>query len=288
MLVIEAAQNADGGWPYYPGHASWTEPTVFALLSELAVGGAETEPVRRGIRWLRAAQNLDGGWAPQPGVGPSTWVTALVGLLPELLMGEGPRASGTRWLLEQTGEESTIIFRVRQWMMGNQDLKGGSDQGWPWFPGAAAWVMPTAISILALKKEHLKKEQRKRSQEAIGLRIESGRHFLLSHACSGGGWNHGSTHALGYESQPYPETTGVALLALKDLKSPTIDAGLRVANEFLSRPNCPGASWLRLALTAHGREAPAGIEESNPGRRRLNTVDAAVKVLSENSNALLT
>jgi hypothetical protein len=280
VTAIEAAQNTDGGWPYYKGQTSWTEPTVFALLSELAVGGAETDTVRKGIRWLRATQNHDGGWGPQPGVGPSTWVTALAGLLPRSLIGDDPGKAGTKWLLEQTGEESTVVFRVRQWMMGNRVIDGGADRGWPWFPGTAAWVMPTAISILALKKIQLI-----RPEQPVRERIDAGRHFLVSHACKEGGWNHGSTHALGYEAKPYPETTGVALLALKGVNSPAVEAGLNVAEHFLRDPNCAGRSWLRLALTAHGRHVSS--EERTPFLRKVNTVDAAIRVLSENSNALL-
>jgi hypothetical protein len=280
VTVIEAAQNADGGWPYYKGQQSWTEPTAFALLSELAIGDAGTERVRNGIRWLKASQNSDGGWGPQPGVGPSTWVTAMVGLLPEPLIGMQTRQAGTRWLLEQTGQESTAIYRVRQWMMGNHGVDGGVDRGWPWFPGAAAWVMPTAISVLALMKE-----QRTRPAEPVAARISAGQHFLITHACKEGGWNHGSTHALGYESKAYPETTGVALLALKNVKTPVVEAGIAVAEKFLSEPNCPGAAWLRLALAAHGR--PPGAEGPAPRSQTVNTVEAAVRILSENPHEVL-
>jgi Prenyltransferase and squalene oxidase repeat len=279
VAVIEAAQNPDGGWPYYKGRTSWTEPTVFALLSEFASGRADTEPFHKGVRWLRDSQNQDGGWAPQPGVGPSTWVTALVGLLPEKAMAGAARNCGTQWLLQQTGQESTMIFRVRQWMMGNHEINGGTDRGWPWFPGAAAWVMPTAISIIALKKE-----QRARPTNDVKSRIELGEHFLLSHTCKEGGWNHGSTHALGYESKPYPETTGVALLALMNVKSTVVDAGLEVAEHFLKQPNCPGAPWLSLALAAHSRPLPREI--IRPIDRSLGVVDAAMWELSDHSYAL--
>jgi hypothetical protein len=284
VTIIEAAQNADGGWPYYKGRKSWTEPTAFALLSELAIGAEERECFRHGILWLRANQNHDGGWGPQPGVGPSTWVTALVGLLPEPLIGQHARQTGTHWLLEQTGQESTVVFRVRQWMMGNHDVDGGADRGWPWFPGAAAWVMPTAISVLALMKE-----QRIRPSVPTQARIAAGQHYLLSHACKEGGWNHGSTRVLGYEAKPYPETTGVALMALKNVKSQVVAQGISVAERFLSDPKCPGASWLRLALSAHGRPVAAEpMAASVSGTHRaVNTVEVAVRILSENPHELL-
>jgi hypothetical protein len=262
VAAIYAAQNADGGWPYHTGRSSWTEPTAFALLASLVPEGGKAESVRRGAEWLKAGRNQDGGWSPQPKVGPSTWVTALVALLPETLIGESAHHGAIAWLVEQTGQESSLVHRIRQWMLGNQDLNQGVERGWPWFPGAAAWVMPTALALITLRKE-----QKNRPSEPLRLRIESGERFLLSHACAEGGWNHGSTHALGYEAKAYPETTGVALLSLRGVKSPVVDRGVAAAENFMKESHPAGASWLRLGLTAQGRQIaptpipPAGIME---------------------------
>jgi hypothetical protein len=57
---------------------------------------------------------------------------------------------------------------------------------------------------------------------------------------------------LGYESRPYPETTGQALAALRGVRSPEVDRALGVARQFLV--NCRSAdamNWLRLGLLAH-------------------------------------
>jgi hypothetical protein len=271
---IGAAQNADGGWPYYPGRSSWTEPTAFALLSGLAPEGAG-----RGAGWLRANRNRDGGWSPQPRVGPSTWVTALVALLPETLIGADVHHGAIVWLIEQTGQESSLVHRVRQWMLGNQDLSQGAERGWPWFPGAAAWIMPTAIALLALHKE-----QKIRPSDSLRGRIESGRQFLLSHACADGGWNHGSTHALGYESKAYPETTGVALLALGGVKSPIVDRGIAMAEKFIQEGQPAGASWLRLGLAAQGKStAPA---PDPPPSMPVSVLDQALLAISRNAHDL--
>jgi hypothetical protein len=279
VALIDTAQNADGGWPYEPGRSSWTEPSVFALLSLL---GSDSSPdaIKRGVEWLATNQNSDGGWSPQPKTGPSTWVTALAALLPVAVLGESVHQKCVAWLLEQTGQESNMVHRIRQWMLGNQDLSFGAEKGWPWYPGAAAWVMPTALSLLALRKE-----QALHPSDALKERIHGGTQYLLLHTCKEGGWNHGSTHALGYEASPYPETTGVALLALRGVKAPEVDLGIAQAEKFMKDPNPAGAAWLRLGLLAQKRDVPALGAPVHP--RRPDVIEEALDRLNANPDVLL-
>jgi hypothetical protein len=250
-------QNRDGGWPYVRG-ASWTEPTVYALLALLAAG--EVECVRRGLQWIVRNERPDGGWPAQAGIDQSTWVTALVALLPPEHLGEGPHRRAIDWLLGMTGQESTLTYRVREWLLGNSQPDDQKFPGWPWVPGTAAWVGPTSLAVMALEKENLRKPR-----EAVRRRVEEGRGFLLRRMCHDGGWNHGGVRALGYESRPYPETTGQALAALRGLRGPQIDKALTVAHTFLE--GCKSAealNWLRLGLLAHGEMptaycVPAGV-----------------------------
>jgi hypothetical protein len=256
--ILAGRQNRDGGWPYVRG-SSWTEPTVYAVLASLAAG--ETEPAQRGLRWIRATGRPDGGWPPKPGVEQSTWVTALVALLPPEQLGARAHARAIAWLLETTGRESTVTYRVREWLLGNPRPPEQEFPGWPWIPDAAAWVGPTSLAVLALDKEY-----RRRPLPAIRDRIDSGRRFLLTRVCGEGGWNHGSVRARGYESLPYPETTGMALAALRGDRSPGTERSLTVARRFLGECRSADAlNWLRLGLLAHGQLPagychPAGIE----------------------------
>ena len=172
--------------------------------------------------------------------------------------------------------------RVRQWMLGNQDFSFGAEKGWPWYPGAAAWVMPTALSLLALRKE--RSLPHSDASDFLKQRIQGGTQYLLVHSCKQGGWNHGSTHALGYEAGPYPETTGVALLALRGVKAPEVERGIEQANRFYQGANCAGESWLRLGLLAQGCEVPA--VKPDPHGRKQNVLDEAIHRLSENPNVL--
>jgi squalene cyclase len=246
IQLVVTKQNRDGGWPYVRG-TSWTEPTVYAILALLATG--EFEPARRGLDWLRASQLPDGGWPPQTGFDESTWVTALVALLPPGQLGDAVHARAIDWLLGMRGEESSATYRLRMWLLGAPQLPEHEFPGWPWVAGTAAWVGPTSLAILALEKEMYR-----RPSAAIRQRIDQGRRFLLRRMCQGGGWNHGSVRALGYEATPYPETTGMALAALRGVRSREIECALDVAEHFLGECRSADAlNWLRIGLVAHGR-----------------------------------
>ncbi len=249
-------QNADGGWSYFRG-GSWTEPTCYALMALAASGAGHEVELRRGMEWLQRCQRPDGGFAPRESVKESTWVTALTLLLPAGTEGTLDRPRAESWTVEETGRESGWVFRLRLWMLG-VDSAGDSMSfdGWPWYPGAAAWVGPTAVSILALQKMD-KRGGGPISRADLKKRIDQGRSYLLARRCRDGGWNHGSTRALGYDSDSYPETTGLALLALHGLNDPTVMQGVvRGEQQLAVCRSSEGASWLRLGLSAHGRPPP--------------------------------
>ena len=110
-------QNADGGWPYRHG-SSWTEPTAFAVLALLKAGARA--PAARGLDWLRRRRHADGGWPARSGIDESCWVTALVALIPESDLGPELHRGAIAWLLASQGEESTLVYRLRERMQGNR------------------------------------------------------------------------------------------------------------------------------------------------------------------------
>jgi hypothetical protein len=257
-------QNSDGGWGYHGG-GSWTEPTCYALLALAASGLGGSDAFGRGAQWLARRQGADGGFVPRESVDESTWVTALVLLLPaELTPGLG-RDRASAWLVSQTGRESGWLHRLRLRLLGVRSDVSLAFDGWPWYPGAAAWVTPTAVSILALEKL-----DRLHGDASIRERIAQGRAFLLARRCRDGGWNHGSTRALGYDSDSYPETTGAALLALHAIDAPEVAAAVAVAERHLSRAqSLEAASWLTLALIARGRRPPTVELPSHGGTMEI-------------------
>ena len=271
---ILSGQNPDGGWPYRQG-LSWTEPTALCLLALSAQRRFE-DPFRRGIEWLRNCRRLDEGWPPNRLVQASTWVTALV-VTPLLLAGHRQYAEeAIHWLLQQTGEESTWVRRLRRWLAGIRTEVDYSINGWPWFPGSAAWVTPTALAILALERAR----QAGFRQAEIEGRIQQGKRYLLSRVCSDGGWNHGASRALGYESGSYPETTGLAMVALHGSAAPGLQRSLDTAERQLSScRSSEGQSWLQMGLLAHGRQ-PGRIPFQPAPCRNLRDIALAIMASS--------
>ena len=271
---LYARQNADGGWPYWKG-SSWTEPTVYALLALASSGDVSSPAVDRALNWVSKSQRQDGGWAPRRPVEESTWVTAAVLLLPTSMRSRFNAAAALNWLLAKTGRESSRLERVRATMIsGHVDPR--KPDGWPWFPDTAAWVGPTAFSILALRKA-----SKRDARQAIADRIQQGQEFLLSRRCADGGWNHGSSKALGYDGPSYPETTGLALLALQDIPADRLERGIAKAEEHLrlSR-SLEATSWLRLGLLAHARHPEPPPFETERG---LSTQEVALAMIAGNT-----
>lgn len=272
VASIIRLQNHDGGWPYRKGGSSWTEPTVFALLAQSAESG-DAQSVERGMAWLRAAQRQDGGWPPCPSVTQSTWVTAMAALLPAEQLGRARHTNAINWLMGQTGQETSFAYRLRSELIGNGAETGETHRGWPFFPGAAAWVTPTAFGVLALEKV-----RRPGATNAVEQRILVGREFLLDRICKDGGWNYGRSSVLGVDAPSYPETTGQALLALNQVRSAKLDQALTAAqDEARACQSSEAMSWLQLGLQAHGKVLA-------PPAKRLecrHLVDSALSILAQ-------
>jgi hypothetical protein len=281
MTDWKVRQNRDGGWAYSGRGRSWTEPTAYVLLAQTATQ-IDRPGFEAGIRFLRATQRPDGGWSPQPGVAESTWVTAVVALLPEETIGAASMKRAVAWLADHAGEESTRLFRFQQWIHG---IHGDSSVGWPWYPGAAAWVTPTSISILAFEHAVARREDK-----GLRERVSLAREFLVNHICVDGGWNYGYAHSLGQDLNSYPETTGVGLAALRPIageKQPdaignakAIERAKQAAHRhFATCKTAEGLAWLRIGLRAHGEAPAARFDLTSPPVPRT-TLDAALTTIA--------
>jgi hypothetical protein len=257
-------QQSDGGWAYST-NSSWTEPTCYAILALRWAGGTDTtrpdatrkdRAICRAGEWLARRQRRDGGWSPGSAVEQSTHVTSLSILALSGLDGyEDITDHGVHWILSQAGAESSVWARTARLVMGTQS-SATQHAGWPWFPGAAAWVIPTSFAIFALLKQ-----RNGRYAKDIEARVQDARSFLLSRRCPDHGWNHGGLFRTGERPSSYPETTGIALLALQGTAISDIAPSIRCAEQHAREPrSSEGACWLRLGLAAHGRDAapPSG------------------------------
>ncbi len=266
---IERSQNADGGWGYNKG-SSWTEPTCYAIVALIVAGLENSEACKRGMQWLASRQRRDGGWSPCDRDPESTWVTALPLLLAAPLLPRPQQDRAAAWLIAQTGRETSFVFRLRMRLL-NVHLENAEFDGWPWHPAAAAWVIPTGLSLLAMKKY-----SRIAGADRCRDRIEQATRFLLARRCRDGGWNHGSTRALGYDSDSYPEATGIALLALHDSTAPEIAAAEKLAERQLASCSpCDAASWLTIALAARSKSVAGAAPQARKG-----TIESALCLMA--------
>lgn len=211
LTFLIATQNSDGGWGYAPRQASAVEPTAAAIMATReSLAGDESR--QKAINWLRGAQHPDGGWGFNRRDDESTWHTAWAVLA---LMGNGEAQDitnqGMKWLL------GVQKFRISDEMTKTVRKKLAIDlslEGWPWLPGEATWIEPTALTMLALVSGALTPETSLRLNEAVRC--------IQDRRCPGGGWNVGSPVMFDSPLQARAYPTALVLLALARVALKTI------------------------------------------------------------------
>jgi hypothetical protein len=241
---LVACANPDGGFGAAPGLPSQTEATALAALA-LAGDGGSGGALEGAQAWLGARQHADGSWPLLSELDEPSWATSHAVLALARLPGGRERAlRGARWLLDREGRRpgalESLVARLRgRARILDQDARL---RGWPWAEGASAWVEPTAWALLALKAV-----RRDLGGGRVGERIDEGERLLLDRVCPEGGWNYGNAAVFGEALDPYPDTTALALLALRERPLGAVRAASLAA---LRRELGPGASVLALALGA--------------------------------------
>lgn len=253
-----AAQAPDGSWGYRPGGSGYVEPTalaILALLQERAQASETLAAMRRAAEWLRGLQRADGSWGISAADDSPSWMTAYA--LWALLRADGALGGGgfrqpidgaLRWLLADASPAvSPRDLGDMRWTL----RIDGSLVGWPWVPGDADWVFPTAISAVAAGV----------AGRADATRVRQGVAFLQDRACEGGGWNVGNPYMFDKAFSPTVADTAATLLALKaagEGSSPAATAGLARLRELLRDTRSPlGLAWGALAIRAYGASSEA-------------------------------
>ena len=252
-------QTTDGGFGVRAGIPSTTEPTALALLAlEDEHDAVAVTAARRARAWLEGAQTADGGWPAVATIAEPSWATALA----VLALGRDettrePALAGARWLLGQAGAAPPRSQSFRDWLLGREAIVVMDDTltGWPWAHGTFSWVEPTAYAVLALDQLRALLPQ-----ELVTRRLDVARRMLVDRRCANGGWNYGNSRVLGEDLWPYPDTTALALLALR--RGPGDPAQQATSLDALVRMLAENGSGLAtalgiLALDAYGRDVAA-------------------------------
>jgi hypothetical protein len=207
--AIEGRQRSTGGWAYVARQDA-IEPTCLATLSCRNQPGDFLE---RALDFIERAQNPDGGWAAFTGDDQqSCWVTALAVLSLIAVRPASKRIeNGIRWLVRVHGREGDLLWQLK-FRLADRDVQfDPAKYGWNWIGGTTSWVIPTAFSLMALRKAN----RRFSAAPDFTRRIRLGTAMLLNRMCPGGGWNAGNSVAFGVPYSPYMDATSIALLSLR-------------------------------------------------------------------------
>jgi hypothetical protein len=232
---LTARALAGGGFAARDGSAYRPDATAWGIMA-LAAAGQEPELVKAARARLARDQLPDGRLPLSPDHPEAFWPTPLA----ILAWNQSPpqqaaRARAVRFLLETSGTH---------WRRRPEDSMGNDPDipGWPWIGGTHSWVASTALAIMALKTAGYGGE----------ARVGEGVRLLLDRQLPAGGWNYGNTTVFGTELRPMPETTGIALNALKDRTSRAkVQGSLKYLSAALPALRTPySLAWSLLGLGA--------------------------------------
>jgi hypothetical protein len=180
LEFILSEQNNDGGWGYHPGEDSSMEPTAAAMIS---LRDSEADSVlERAIQWVLEGQNADGGWGINSQDDESNWHTAWVIFSLKLLEYKGEALDrGLEWLRGVDTARFSDEDKEIDSLMASADHAART---WPWLPGEATWIEPTALAMLALVDDA--------DHPVTGQRLNDALVFFQERRCPGGGWNVGN------------------------------------------------------------------------------------------------
>lgn len=260
-----------GGWSYFDSAQSSVEATTLAVM---ALSMESSDAARAGLDLLARMQRRDGAWPAFDGDTDGSWTTALVLCA---LNGTGEFASAREkafhWLVSERGREGHWFWR---WKFKTADRKVRFDPdkyGWPWASGSASWVIPTAVSVIALKQYTVCNRL-----EASEKRIKLGVEMLLDRVCVAGGWNSGNGIVYRVPLRPHVEATAIALLALQDeQRNVMIDKSLEWLKLSAASINAVASlAWCILSLFVYQ-------EPVNGLKNRLATIIGDRRSIQDNS-----
>jgi hypothetical protein len=254
------SQNVDGGWGYRVNGMSYVEPTAAVMM-------ALTDPQARaqGRDFLFSLQRADGGWGIAAIDTESGWMTAwAVRALVDFVEARPQVEQGARWLMAVRGLQ--IIDQTERQTIQKLDHIDPALAGWPWLPGDASWVHPTALAMMALIESGYRDH----------ARVQEGARYLFDRAVESGGWNIGNPVMVGQAMPATIHDTAIALLALRAAAAEPIDnrvaAAIRYLSDSVARVNTPTElAWCIHAL----RSWNADVGDAMARLRALQRADGS-------------
>lgn len=247
-------QLPQGGWPFTSGTTQpAVEPTALALLALPPESVRERDEA---IQFLLRCQNANGSWPAFSGDDrEGSGLTGLALFALERCGAQGiVRHRGVEWLLKTKGWESHWLWKWK-FRTSDRHVRFDPDKfGWPWMPETASWVVPTAYSLLALKRVWGISQP-----DLVHLRIRRGLEMLYDRICPEGGWNAGNAVVYGLPLAPHADVTALALLSLlSEPRNDFITGSLKWLQRRAETCFAPWSlAWTILALNAFRR--PTGL-----------------------------
>jgi hypothetical protein len=245
---LVSTQHSDGGWGYAHGEQSFVEATAAALMALRSIESASSA-LSRAVDWLTGAQHADGGWGVAVSDRVSGWQTAWAVLaLQSVQAAPASAARGAKWLLEtQPWAPASAVGAAKIQTTFGVDA---ALRGWPWRPGEASFVEPTALAMLALVPSATRPD--------VNARLVEGASYLINRRCSPGGWNVGNPSMLGAPMSLRAHPTAWALLALQRCAPDQIQAAdlSELRREMHRDGGAPALAWGLLALRSSGQDDP--------------------------------
>lgn len=254
------AQNADGGWGYKRGGMSYLEPTAAVILA-CSQDAQNVAVVQKARAFIKTLQRADGGWGIASMDAESGWMTAwAVWALADSDMAAAQR--GAEWLLATAGlrvTDATQVAGVKKVLRIDATITG-----WPWQPGDAAWIFPSALALLALHAAQIRQHPR----------VQEGLQYLLDRAIPEGGWNIGNPFMVTGNLPPTVESTALALLALRafDIENEITQRAARWLAQENFTPTAHEWTWRAL----YGQKVGAPLERARGALQTLQRADGSL------------
>jgi len=281
ISFIKENQNEDGGWGYWPGHDSYTEPTGICML---ALKFARIEDgLMRGLEYLKRCQLDSGGIGINEKDKEGNWVSYAALLAFHALNASKEEERLKKWILDfYDGFNDVPPELVKSTY---QELRYDMTiDGWPWFGSTNSWIEPTSLFIIALTHSGVEPQNK---------RVSSGIKLLQDRTNKNGGWNYGNPFVKNTYLDAFPLPTSIALVAMGIVghteETPEVKRAMNFLEQYIGEEmSTVNLAWSLLAFksysTTQGKAEEIAIilknRQMDDGSFRKNLFETALSYLA--------